>query len=333
MDPKMDSGFLAPGETMEDEYDFSQALLPEEVLGIIDQLLCHEVWIRVRGRASLSDVSTDGMAYRPSPFSDDFYELVYRQAFEPDPFHTWEHLFRSKWELFVGWASNTSDTKSILSWTHKDLLVCQQSSEIRTLLWGKTTKFWFKAQLTIQLQEEDFVTHTFNRSLLEGIEHNSILELLEETLQTLADTDTIPKPIKEALISRLKFRSTFLKAVDLADSRESQDVKKLWEELLSVLPEIENSAKLSKPVPESFSVKIQRKLASTIPPRPIVQVGLKIALGYLERLCRDGSIVIEVLNYYDSQSLIVSNPIPRYRHILTYPRRSSLSSKHELLNP
>lgn len=40
----MDSGYLAPGETMEDEYDFAQALLPEEVLGIIDQLLCHEVW-------------------------------------------------------------------------------------------------------------------------------------------------------------------------------------------------------------------------------------------------------------------------------------------------
>jgi hypothetical protein len=39
----MDSGCLEPGETMEDEYDFSQVLLPEEIIGIIDQLLCHEV--------------------------------------------------------------------------------------------------------------------------------------------------------------------------------------------------------------------------------------------------------------------------------------------------
>lgn len=39
----MDSGYLEPGETMEDDYDFSQALLPEEIIGIIDQLLCHEV--------------------------------------------------------------------------------------------------------------------------------------------------------------------------------------------------------------------------------------------------------------------------------------------------
>jgi len=39
----MDSGFLEPGESMEDEYDFSEGLLPEEIIGIIDQLLCHEV--------------------------------------------------------------------------------------------------------------------------------------------------------------------------------------------------------------------------------------------------------------------------------------------------
>ena len=43
MDRKMDSGYLEPGETMEDEYDYSQTLLPEEIIGIIDQLLCHEV--------------------------------------------------------------------------------------------------------------------------------------------------------------------------------------------------------------------------------------------------------------------------------------------------
>jgi N-alpha-acetyltransferase 35, NatC auxiliary subunit len=43
MDPKMDSGFLAPGETLYDEYDVLQDLLPEEVIGIIDQLLRYEV--------------------------------------------------------------------------------------------------------------------------------------------------------------------------------------------------------------------------------------------------------------------------------------------------
>lgn len=43
MDPKMDSGYLRSGETLEDEYDVLRNLLPEEVIGIMDRLLCFEV--------------------------------------------------------------------------------------------------------------------------------------------------------------------------------------------------------------------------------------------------------------------------------------------------
>lgn len=47
MDPKMDSGFLAPGDTLEDDYDVSHNLSPEEVLGVMDQLLCYEAaWLQ-----------------------------------------------------------------------------------------------------------------------------------------------------------------------------------------------------------------------------------------------------------------------------------------------
>ena len=43
MDPKMDSGCVDPGEEFDETYDVTRSLLPEEVIGIIDQLLCHEV--------------------------------------------------------------------------------------------------------------------------------------------------------------------------------------------------------------------------------------------------------------------------------------------------
>ena len=43
MDPKMDSGFLGPGQTLDDDYDVLRELQPEEVVGIMDQLLCSEV--------------------------------------------------------------------------------------------------------------------------------------------------------------------------------------------------------------------------------------------------------------------------------------------------
>lgn len=42
----MDSGCLEEGESLDEEYDTARDLLPEEVLGIIDQLLCLEVWCR-----------------------------------------------------------------------------------------------------------------------------------------------------------------------------------------------------------------------------------------------------------------------------------------------
>ena len=43
MDPKMDSGHLIGDDTLEDHYDVLRGLLPEEVLGIMDQMLCFEV--------------------------------------------------------------------------------------------------------------------------------------------------------------------------------------------------------------------------------------------------------------------------------------------------
>lgn len=39
----MDSGCLAPGESLDEDYDVNRPLRAEEALGIIDQLLCHEV--------------------------------------------------------------------------------------------------------------------------------------------------------------------------------------------------------------------------------------------------------------------------------------------------
>lgn len=39
----MDSGYLTAGETLDDDYNVLRELLPEEVLGIMDQMLCFEV--------------------------------------------------------------------------------------------------------------------------------------------------------------------------------------------------------------------------------------------------------------------------------------------------
>ena len=39
----MDSGLLTSGESVEHDYDVLRELLPGEVIGIMDQILCFEV--------------------------------------------------------------------------------------------------------------------------------------------------------------------------------------------------------------------------------------------------------------------------------------------------
>ena len=46
MDPKMDSGYVAPGEdNIMDDFDPLTYNLPEEIIALMDQLLCYEVEI------------------------------------------------------------------------------------------------------------------------------------------------------------------------------------------------------------------------------------------------------------------------------------------------
>lgn len=47
MDPKMDSACKDPHDEAVELYDVRKELLPDEVLGIMDQLLCHEVWCQI----------------------------------------------------------------------------------------------------------------------------------------------------------------------------------------------------------------------------------------------------------------------------------------------
>ena len=49
MDPKMDSGYLACGDYVEHDYDVLREILPNEVIGIMDQMLCFEVCSALAG--------------------------------------------------------------------------------------------------------------------------------------------------------------------------------------------------------------------------------------------------------------------------------------------
>ncbi|KAB8303783.1 hypothetical protein EYC80_005161 [Monilinia laxa] len=270
MDPKMDSGYLAPGETMEDEYDFAQALLPEEVLGIIDQLLCHEMaW------------------HMGHPLAQTIFTSLYiDRLLHPSPLSLDETMFdRSE--------SCDGDEPLMLQ-------------ILRAYCLGLIKTCWYvnnRVRSENFYEEEDFATHTFHRNLLEGIDHEEILSFLEESRKLVLQTQDLPDDMKEALAARLTFRHKFLKTVEVADSRSS-DAKIYWREMLLLIPDLRSSSKLAKSVPQSFSVKLQRKLASTVPPRPIVELSQQIAYEHLERICKDGEVAVDILDYADSHSLM-----------------------------
>jgi hypothetical protein len=86
MDSKMDSGYLGPGENnahaLEDDYNTMRELAPEEVIGVMDELLCHEVSgldTRLLGYIADGDCAlVDGMAYGPPALPNPLYVPIPR---------------------------------------------------------------------------------------------------------------------------------------------------------------------------------------------------------------------------------------------------------------
>ena len=74
----MDSGCLAPGETFQDTYDVSRELEAEEVIGIMDELLCHEVYRFSPPRQVIATDSLVQVAWHMGyPLSQSLFTSVY----------------------------------------------------------------------------------------------------------------------------------------------------------------------------------------------------------------------------------------------------------------
>ena len=82
----MDSGMLLAEY---ESFDALQPRLPEEVVGIMDQLLCHEVRDDClhRPKDLLMTLGIDGMAHGKCSFADIIYFTLHRQAPVFQPFH------------------------------------------------------------------------------------------------------------------------------------------------------------------------------------------------------------------------------------------------------
>ena len=141
------------------------------------------------------------------------------------------------------------------------------------------------------------MTHLYHRELLPNCPTAYLEALLDEAMAwTSTQGGKLARPLSTALKYRLSFRKAFLQALndDYVIDLTERDLSS-WEACANLLPGLSSSHELGKRIPEAFSIKIQSRLASTVPPRPIVNINFEDAHTYLCQICKDGREAREIL--------------------------------------
>lgn len=263
MDPKMDSGFLRPGESVEHDYDVLRELVPEEVIGIMDQMLCFEMTWHMGhplSQSLLTSAYIDRLLW-PDP------KVLEQARFErdriPGPGNELLHLVLRSYCL--------------------GLVKCCDLVR-RTII----SKHYY--------EEEDFVMSLYHRKLLDDFELADISTKIEDAMRYVAiEVESMGVIIRDALLNRLQLRRKLLSAVQ-HDGVLDQQRARLWEECLELIPMLSQTNNLGVASEDSFGIKIQRKLASSVPPRPIVKISFDDALTILKGICKDGRDSYRILD-------------------------------------
>ena len=266
LDPKMDQGF---GEDLEDEYDLSGPLLPGEVIGIMDQILCLEVGWHL------------GFSLSQTLFTSIHIDRV----LWPEPRTLEMAQFRLDRSPLEGLPLIQLVLRSYCLGTIKACFY------VHSMVAGQH-----------YYEEEDFATQLFNRELLNRFDTDNIQLLLDEAL-TWLESAVIDHTFKTALECRLIFRQELLNAFQ-ADQDNPLSLPHSHLSCVPLLAEVRRTANLGKKVEAAFSLKVQRTLASSVPPRPMVTTQLPEAVLHLERLCHDATDVFQLCDVKGSENLL-----------------------------
>ncbi|KAI4096133.1 MAG: hypothetical protein LQ344_001196 [Seirophora lacunosa] len=271
MDPKMDSGFLAEGEPLEDTFNVLTELLPEEVVGLMDQMLCHEMAWHMGHPLSTSLFTSyhlDRLLW-PNP-----------KRLEDARFDRHEQPSREDGLLHVIFRAYCLATVKCCNFVHQRI----------------STEHYY--------EEEDFVSNLYNRRLLDDFDASDMQQLIDEALSFAEGKSAWDDGLRKAISVRLTLRRRLLIAMgsDLSPDKDAQI--RCWKHCSELLPALIETRVVSKPVKAAFSIKIQRRLASSVPPRPMVEATFDKTHAFLANLCRDAADVYRVLDYHGSSNIL-----------------------------
>ena len=161
------------------------------------------------------------------------------------------------------------------------------------------------------------MSNLYHRKLLSDFEVAEIEDALEEAITCVGQQErSVTEREIDALSSRLRLRKALLAAVVLDVNVDERTQVGSWERCLHILPTLLETKDVGKAVESSFSAKIQRRLASSVPPRPVVNVCFEDAHAYLSQLCQNGTEAYRILDFLGPSNLLVglfySEPRSRY---------------------
>lgn len=150
------------------------------------------------------------------------------------------------------------------------------------------------------------MTNLYHRNLLTDFDVAEFIEILTDAKSAVRNNFTIPEQFRDAVVCRLDLRGALLTAVAFDLDVLEQVTNPHWLTCLNLLPYVAQSNKVGVPVDDSFTAKVQRRLASTVPPRPIVKISFQIAYEGLKRLCEDGKNAGQILECRSGSEITVS---------------------------
>lgn len=150
-------------------------------------------------------------------------------------------------------------------------------------------------------EEEDFVTQTFAQYMLNDFDHEDVIAEIRNAIDLLQQQD-LPIDIKDALTRRLELRIHLLKAFDPLTPIQVIDKTPNWKGVMQSVEAINSTIHVGKPKPDVFSERVQRHLASSTPPIPMIKTSWEEAYPRFKRLAQDN---LEAYRF-----ITISNPSP-----------------------
>lgn len=149
------------------------------------------------------------------------------------------------------------------------------------------------------------MSNLYNRRLLDDFDASDMQQLIDEALSFAEGKSAWDDGLRKAISVRLTLRRRLLIAMgsDLSPDKDAQI--RCWKHCSELLPALIETRVVSKPVKAAFSIKIQRRLASSVPPRPMVEATFDETHAFLANLCRDAADVYRVLDYHGSSNILV----------------------------